>query len=62
MSDIAIRVENQSKLYRIGAAQQRHDTLRDGIADLGCRIANLTKRNSQFPVSHRPLGPQGCVV
>jgi len=27
MSDIAIRVENLSKRYRIGRAQQRHDAL-----------------------------------
>ncbi len=32
MSDIAIRVRNLSKLYHIGRAQQRHDTLRDSIA------------------------------
>jgi len=31
MSDTAIRVENLSKLYRIGRAQQRHDTLRDAL-------------------------------
>ncbi len=31
MSDIAIRVENLSKLYKIGAQQNRHDTLRDSI-------------------------------
>jgi lipopolysaccharide transport system ATP-binding protein len=31
MSDIAIRVENLSKRYRIGRAQQRHDTLRDAL-------------------------------
>ncbi len=31
MSDIAIRVENLSKRYRIGALQQRHDTLRDAL-------------------------------
>ena len=31
MSDIAIRVENLSKLYHIGALQQRHDTLRDAL-------------------------------
>jgi lipopolysaccharide transport system ATP-binding protein len=31
MTDIAIRVENLSKLYRIGKAQQRHDTLRDAL-------------------------------
>ncbi len=55
MSDIAIRVENLSKLYRIGRAQshgdslrsQRHDTLRDAIADLRLRISDLTKRNPQ---------------
>jgi len=29
----AIKVENLSKLYRIGAAQQRHDTLRDALVD-----------------------------
>lgn len=32
MSDIAIRVENLGKRYRIGRLQQRHDTLRDAIA------------------------------
>ena len=31
MTDIAIHVENLSKLYRIGRAQQRHDTLRDAL-------------------------------
>jgi len=33
MTDIAIRVENLSKLYKIGKAQQRHDTLRDALVD-----------------------------
>ncbi len=33
MTNIAIRVENLSELYHIGRAQQRHDTLRDSIAD-----------------------------
>ncbi len=32
MSNTAITVRNLSKLYRIGARQQRHDTLRDSIA------------------------------
>ncbi len=32
MSDVAIRAENLSKQYRIGAAQQRHDTLREALA------------------------------
>jgi hypothetical protein len=31
MTDIAIRVENLSKLYHIGRARQRHDTLRDAV-------------------------------
>ena len=31
MSDIAIRVENLSKQYKIGVAKYRHDTLRDQI-------------------------------
>jgi lipopolysaccharide transport system ATP-binding protein len=31
MSDIAIRVDHLSKLYHLGRAQQRHDTLRDAI-------------------------------
>ncbi len=44
MSDIAIRVENLSKLYHIGARQKRHDTLRDQIADFGLQIADWGKR------------------
>ncbi len=31
MSDIAIKVENLSKLYKIGLAKNRHDTLRDQL-------------------------------
>lgn len=33
MSAIAIRVEHLSKLYRIGARQNQHDTLRDALVD-----------------------------
>ena len=33
MTDIAIRIENLSKMYRIGRAKQRHDTLRDLMVD-----------------------------
>lgn len=39
MSDIAIRVENLSKLYNIGRGQQRHDTLCDEIMGLGPQIS-----------------------
>lgn len=43
MSDIAIHVSGLGKRYRIGA-QQRHDTLRDRIAD--ARIFSLFKRRN----------------
>ena len=33
MNDVAIRIEDLSKLYKIGASKQRHDTLRDQLAD-----------------------------
>jgi lipopolysaccharide transport system ATP-binding protein len=33
MSDIALRVENLSKRYKIGVAQHRHDTLRDILTE-----------------------------
>jgi lipopolysaccharide transport system ATP-binding protein len=36
MSDIAIRVENLNKLYHIGTAQKRHDTLRDALIAAVC--------------------------
>jgi lipopolysaccharide transport system ATP-binding protein len=34
MANISIQVENLSKKYNIGLAQQRHDTLRDQLVDL----------------------------
>ena len=34
MQDISIKVENLSKMYKIGLARQRHDTLRDQLVDL----------------------------
>ena len=40
MTDIAIRVENLSKLYHIGALQQRHDTLRDAA---GFNVQTFTR-------------------
>jgi hypothetical protein len=41
MSDIAIRVENLSKRYKIEAAKQRHDTLR---VQLATQEKNLCKQ------------------
>ncbi|MHA2404110.1 MAG: ABC transporter ATP-binding protein [Candidatus Kariarchaeaceae archaeon] len=34
MSDISIKVEHLSKMYDIGLSSQRHDTLRDQLADV----------------------------
>jgi lipopolysaccharide transport system ATP-binding protein len=52
MTDIAIRVENLSKLYHIGRAQQRRDTtstrlsagLRDAIAEAGRKMAEARRK------------------
>ena len=54
MSDIAIRVENLSKLYpapslragHIGARQERHDTLRDALVARFRRANQSTKPHS----------------
>jgi len=53
MTDLAIRVEHLSKLYRIGRAQQRHDTLRDAMSNVGSRMSNvLRRRHSPFHIPH----------
>jgi lipopolysaccharide transport system ATP-binding protein len=44
MGDIAIRVEGLGKRYRIGAAQEQHDTLRDSLAAAARRAAALPRR------------------
>lgn len=48
MSDIAIRVENLSKLYHIGMLQQRNDTLRDALT---ARFRRNPKSKTQNPKS-----------
>lgn len=55
MNDIAIRVENLSKQYKIGAAKQRYDTLRDQLTD---GFKGLFRRNGQGPAI---VGPQSSV-
>ena len=55
MSDIAIRVENLSKLYHIGRAQQRHDTLRDAIADVRRKMEDGLRRRRDHPSSFSDL-------
>lgn len=47
MSDIAIRVENLSKRYRIGLAQERPDTLRDLLISGVNKIRNRFVRGDQ---------------
>ena len=54
MTDIAIRVENLSKLYHIGRAQQRHDTLRDAISDFRLRISDSFRRSNPRSAIHNP--------
>ncbi len=53
MTDIAIRVENLGRRYRIGGKQERYKTLRDSSADVGSRIANFKSdiANPQCPSS-----------
>ena len=46
MDDIAIRVENLSKLYRLGRAQQRHDTLRDALVGALPRIPRISQKGN----------------
>ncbi len=46
MTDIAIRVDNLSKLYHLGARQQRHDTLRDALTSRFRRAHQSTNSQS----------------
>jgi len=49
MGDVALRVENLSKQYRIGKAQARYSTLRDSLMEMALspvrRAANLIRGN-----------------
>ena len=47
MSDIAIRVDHLSKLYHLGRAQQRHDTLRDALASVFSRQSSVRRQPRQ---------------
>ena len=48
MSDIAIRVDNLSKAYRLGGTQQEYETLRDKLAGTARALANRC-RNRRAP-------------
>jgi len=71
MNDIAIRVENLSKLYKIGAQQNRHDTLRDKLTEVVTapfrRLSSVLDHSSSV-IRHRSsvvnssvLGPRSSV-
>lgn len=47
MTDIAIRVENLSKLYHLGAVHQRPDTLRDALTGFLPRIARIRRMEAE---------------
>ena len=52
MSDFVIRADNLSKLYKIGALQQRHDTLRDQLVH---SFKSLFSRKGRQPAQPSPL-------
>ena len=47
MTDIALRVENLSKLYRIGGPQARYKTLRESLVDMAAAPARRLRRLGQ---------------
>ena len=62
MPDIAIKVENISKKYTIGLAQQKHDTLRDLLVDalgllMGARAPAGLIRSGATSASSCPAPP-----
>jgi lipopolysaccharide transport system ATP-binding protein len=54
MSDLAIRVENLGKQYRIGLPQERYQTLRDTIAEAASAPIRAIRRLKQAPVPDAP--------
>ncbi len=50
MTNISIQVENLSKKYTIGLAQQRHDTLRDQLVDIISSPFKKRKKNGEVGV------------
>lgn len=52
MSDIAIKVENPSKPYKIGARQQGYKTLRESIMGAITTPFNLFRKNPESSIEH----------
>jgi len=57
MSDIALRVDSLSKLYHIGALQQRHDTLRDALTSAFRRQASGGRKQASLTPDPRSRTP-----
>ena len=57
MSDVAVKVENLSKLYKIGAAQQRHNTLRDALT---AGVQRMFSNNRQESPGEILWGAERC--
>ena len=53
MSDIALRVDHLSKLYHLGALQQRHDTLRDALVSTFKRPALSLSKGANVQTAER---------
>jgi hypothetical protein len=54
MSDIMMRVESLSKLYKISALKQRHDTLRDQLVHSFKSLFSGNGRSFPQPLSSEP--------
>src|SRR5712692_6188799 len=62
MSNIAIHVENLSKLYKIGARRNRHDTLRDHLAHGFKSLFSRNGRSSSLASQPSTLSGQQSAV
>ena len=60
MSDIAIKVENLSKLYKIGARQERYGSLRDALTEVV--TAPFRRLSSVFGHPYSGVRPRSSVV
>jgi len=67
MSDIAIKVENLGKLYKIGAPQERYKTLRDSLMNAVTapfrRLSSVIGGpSSAFSHQSAVIGPRSSIV
>jgi len=60
MSETVISVEHLSKLYHIGKAQQRHDTLRDALVDGLRHVLRNPKSDIRNPDNPHSAPPTAC--